>query len=105
MLLPARPTVPATAPLRLSLRLRLAGILMDTNPILLAITTIVSLLHMVFEMLAFKNDVQFWRQRKSMEGLSLRSIAVSAVYQGIVLAYLWDNDPPWMILASSSVGL
>ena len=34
----------------------------DTNPWLLGITVIVSILHMVFDMLAFKNDVQFWRK-------------------------------------------
>jgi hypothetical protein len=78
---------------------------METNPVLLAVTTIVSVLHMVFEALAFKNDVAFWRSRKSMQGLSLRSIAVNVVFQGIVLAYLWDNDTAWMILLSNSIGL
>ena len=35
---------------------------------LVATTMIVSLLHTVFEFLAFKNDIQFWRSRKSLEG-------------------------------------
>ena len=35
---------------------------------------LVSMLHMLFDSLAFKNDVQFWRQRKSMEGLSVQTV-------------------------------
>ena len=34
----------------------------------------VSMLHTLFEMLAFKSDVKFWRHAKSMAGLSLRSL-------------------------------
>ena len=33
-------------------------VLMDTNPWLLAVTGIVSFLHMIFDFLAFKNDIQ-----------------------------------------------
>lgn len=32
----------------------------ETDPILLTVTMIVSLLHTVFEVLAFKNDINFW---------------------------------------------
>lgn len=44
---------------------------LETNSILLGITFFVSLLHSVFDFLAFKNDIEFWRKRKDMEGLSL----------------------------------
>ena len=50
----------------------LREMLLETSPWLLALTGIVSLLHTVFDMLAFKNDVQFWRSKKSMAGMSLR---------------------------------
>ena len=33
---------------------------------------VVSLLHTVFDMLAFRNDIGFWKNNKSMEGLSAR---------------------------------
>ena len=36
----------------------------DTNPYYLALTMTVSLLHTVFDFLAFKNDVSFWREKK-----------------------------------------
>ena len=41
-----------------------------TSPTLLAVTMLVSVLHMLFDFLAFKNDVQFWKGRKDFVGLS-----------------------------------
>lgn len=79
--------------------------LLDTNPLLLGITFAVSLLHTIFDVLAFKNDIQFWRNRKDMEGLSIRSLFVSIVCQVIILLYLLDQETSWLILASSAVGL
>jgi hypothetical protein len=35
--------------------------LTETPPLLLAITIVVSLFHILFDILAFKNDVQFWK--------------------------------------------
>uniref|UniRef100_A0A914QXA0 Uncharacterized protein n=1 Tax=Panagrolaimus davidi TaxID=227884 RepID=A0A914QXA0_9BILA len=49
--------------------------LIETNPVLLGVTVVVSLLHTVLEFLAFKNDIQFWKTRKSLEGLSVRSVS------------------------------
>lgn len=51
--------------------------LLETNPYLLAVTICVSILHSVFELLAFKNDIQFWNNRNSLEGLSVRSVFFS----------------------------
>jgi hypothetical protein len=50
-------------------------------------------------------DIQFWQKRKSMEGLSVRTIVVNVVIQAVVLLYLLDNDTSLLILASSAVGL
>ena len=36
---------------------------LETNIYLLAITFAVSILHTIFEFLAFKNDIQFWNNR------------------------------------------
>ncbi|KAF2074571.1 hypothetical protein CYY_004117 [Polysphondylium violaceum] len=74
--------------------------LTDTNPYLLGLTFVVTILHTVFEFLAFKNDIQFWKNNKSMEGLSVRSIILHAVSQLIVFLYLLDNETSYMILVS-----
>ncbi|XP_054806037.1 uncharacterized protein LOC129308731 [Prosopis cineraria] len=82
----------------------LKRVFLEGNPYLLAVTMVVSLLHSVFDFLAFKNDIQFWNKNKSMEGLSAKSVVVSFISQLIVFLYLLDNDTSWMILASSGIG-
>lgn len=83
----------------------LKRVFLEGNPYLLGITMIVSLLHSVFDFLAFKNDIQFWNKNKSMEGLSAKTVVVSFICQLIIFLYLLDNDTSWMILLSSGVGL
>jgi hypothetical protein len=79
--------------------------LLDTNIYLLAVTFAVSILHMVFDFLAFKNDVKFWKEAKTMRGLSTRSILLNCVCQIIIFFYLLDNDTSYMILFSSGIGI
>ena len=83
----------------------LKRIFLEGNPILLAVTTVVSVFHTVFDMLAFKNDIGFWRQNKSMEGLSARTITFNAGCQLVIFLYLLDNETSWMVLLSSGLGL
>lgn len=64
---------------------------LDTNPYFLAFSAAFLGLHMVFSMLAFKNDIQFWRNNESMQGLSARSMVVSFVCQLITALYLLDS--------------
>jgi hypothetical protein len=77
----------------------------ETAPWLLAVTFVVSVLHSVFDFLAFKNDVSFWRKNKSLEGLSLRTMVVSCFFQLVIMLYLLDNDTSFMILASTGIGV
>lgn len=79
--------------------------LVDTNPYLLGITVVVSLLHTVFEFLAFKNDIQFWRTRETLEGLSVRSVFFNVFQSLIVMLYVLDNDTNFMVKASICIGL
>ncbi|XP_058454115.1 putative lipid scramblase CLPTM1 [Malaya genurostris] len=79
--------------------------LLETNPYLLGITIAVSILHSIFELLAFKNDIQFWNNRKSLEGLSVRSVFFNVFQSLIVLLYVLDNETNFMIKISCFVGL
>jgi len=83
----------------------LRTLLTDTNPWLLGITFVVSLLHTVFDFLAFKNDISFFKGAKSMNGLSVRSMVVNAFFQVIIFFYLMDNETSYMVLMSNGVGL
>lgn len=84
---------------------KMKAMFIETNPYLLGITVFVSLLHSLFDFLAFKNDVSFWRNQKSLAGLSLRTIVLNTFFQLVIFLYLLDNDTSWMILLSSLVSL
>lgn len=77
----------------------------ETDPILLTVTMIVSILHTVFEMLAFKNDISFWKNKDSMAGISVKSLYISTGCSIIIFLYLLDNDTSFMILFSSGFGI
>lgn len=66
---------------------------------------VVSTLHSVFDFLAFKNDIQFWRTRNNMEGLSVRTIFMNCFVNLIVLLYLMNNETSFTIILSNFVGL
>eukprot|EP01118_Nematostelium_gracile_P005974 TRINITY_DN1907_c0_g1_i2.p1 TRINITY_DN1907_c0_g1~~TRINITY_DN1907_c0_g1_i2.p1 ORF type:complete len:565 (+),score=124.80 TRINITY_DN1907_c0_g1_i2:56-1750(+) len=79
--------------------------LIETNPYLLGLTMVVTLLHTVFDFLAFKNDITFWKNKKSVEGISVRTMLVNFFCQTVIFLYLLDNDTSWVILISALIGL
>ena len=69
----------------------------DTNVTLLCFTLLMSTLHLLFEFLAFKSDVDFWKDKtladgtkskKRLAGLSVRSLFIDLTCQIIILLYL-----------------
>ncbi|KAI0751554.1 cleft lip and palate transmembrane 1 [Daedaleopsis nitida] len=99
--------------------------LVETNSYFLAITAAVSMLHVVFEFLAFSSDVSHWRHKQELVGVSncsstphnqpiqifadptpLSKIVTNVVVQIIILLYLIDNNEQtsWMILMGSGIG-
>ncbi|KAJ0175585.1 hypothetical protein K1T71_008744 [Dendrolimus kikuchii] len=80
-------------------------LLLDTSPYLLALTVTVSVLHSIFELLAFKNDIQFWNNRQSLEGLSVRSVFFNVFQSTVVLLYVLDNETNVMVRISCFIGL
>jgi len=77
----------------------------ETDKILLTVTMFVSLLHSVFEILAFKNDIQFWNSKDSMEGISIKTLYFQVFQSIIIFMYLFDNQTSWMIIISSGFGI
>jgi hypothetical protein len=82
-------------------------VLLDTNPILLSITVIVSILHMLLEMLAFGSDIAHYRKKKDNVGISVRSILANVFMQSVILLYLIDQsaNTSWMILGTQAMGI
>lgn len=81
--------------------------LVETNPYFLGVTALVSVLHVVFEFLAFSSDVSHWRHKQELVGVSVRTIVTNVVVQLIILLYLIDNNEQtsWMILMGSGIGV
>ena len=79
--------------------------LVDTNPVLLAVTMIVSMLHLLFDVLAMKNEVQFWRGIKSMAGLSSKTVGVNFFCSLIITAYLYDEGASLLVVVPSALGV
>ena len=50
-------------------------------------------------------DIQFWRNRKTLEGLSVRSVFFNVFQSVIVLLYVMDNETNTVIIISCFVGL
>lgn len=73
---------------------------LETDPILLSVTMIVSVLHTIFEVLAFKNDISFWKSKDSMEGISVKSLYIQFGCSIVIFLYLFDNETSFLILFS-----
>ena len=78
---------------------------LETPSWLLIVTFVVSSLHMLFEFLAFKNDVQFWRKQDDLRGISVRSVLINILFQIIIFMYLLDNETSKVVLLSAIIGL
>ena len=56
-------------------------------------------------MLAFKNDVSFWRSVDTMEGLSARTLVMNQVMEVVILLYLVEQDASWLVKITSILSL
>ncbi|XP_006817546.2 putative lipid scramblase CLPTM1, partial [Saccoglossus kowalevskii] len=78
---------------------------LETNHYLLGLTIIVSIVHSIFEFLAFKNDIQFWKNRESLVGLSVKSVFFGVFQSLVVVLYVFDNETNTVVRISCFVGL
>eukprot|EP00826_Nyctotherus_ovalis_P002067 TRINITY_DN10390_c0_g1_i2.p1 TRINITY_DN10390_c0_g1~~TRINITY_DN10390_c0_g1_i2.p1 ORF type:complete len:550 (-),score=127.33 TRINITY_DN10390_c0_g1_i2:48-1697(-) len=63
----------------------------DTNIYLLIVTFTVYTIHIVLDMLSFKNDIQFWKNSTSFRGISVKSLFAHIVFTVITLLYILDS--------------
>ena len=77
----------------------------DTSIYLLAVTLLASVLHLFFEFLAFKSDINFWRKNKSLRGLSIRTLFIDLFFQATILLYLIDVDTSLLVTIPSAAGV
>ena len=70
----------------------------DTNFFLLVLTVFVSVFHLLFDFLAFKNDISFWRNKQDMVGLSMTAVIWRFVSTFIIMLYLFDESTSKLVL-------
>ncbi|XP_021962765.1 cleft lip and palate transmembrane protein 1-like protein [Folsomia candida] len=80
------------------------GVFADTNVYLLALTLFVASMHLLFDFLAFKNDVIYWKQRKTTAGLSFRTIIWRCFSQTVVFLYLLEEKSSMLVILPAAIG-
>lgn len=56
----------------------------DNHPAVLLVTMIVSVVHMLLDVLAIKNDIAFWRAASNLTGISVHTLATSLICDTVV---------------------
>lgn len=77
----------------------------DTSVYLLGITILASLLHLLFECLAFQSDISFWNENKSLAGLSTRAVVTDLFSQIIVFLFLIESDTSLLVTIPAFFGI
>ncbi len=83
----------------------LRRLIAETNVVLLAITILASVLHLLFEFLTFKNDVDFWKSNTDLTGLSVRALWLDWMSQVVILLYLIEMDSSLLMTIPTGVGM
>ncbi|KAJ2746996.1 biotin holocarboxylase synthetase [Coemansia sp. BCRC 34301] len=80
----------------------------EVNPTMLGITIVAMTFHMLFEFLAYKEDVSFWsgKNKANLQGISRSSMLMSFVSSFISLFYLYDRrkDTNIVVLVGAAAG-
>ncbi|KAI4477296.1 hypothetical protein M0804_012886 [Polistes exclamans] len=80
------------------------GIFADTNIYLLGSTFFIAAVHLLFDFLAFKNDVSFWRRKNNLAGLSKWTVIWRAFSQTIIFFYLLEENSSLLVLIPTGIG-
>ncbi|XP_024270022.1 cleft lip and palate transmembrane protein 1-like protein [Oncorhynchus tshawytscha] len=80
------------------------GIFVETNLYFLALTFFVAAFHLLFDFLAFKHDISFWKQKKSMVGMSSKAVLWRCFSTIVIFMYLFDEQTSLLVLIPAGVG-
>ncbi|CAB1334753.1 unnamed protein product, partial [Coregonus sp. 'balchen'] len=81
------------------------GVLVDNNLYLLALTTLVTAFHFIFEFLAFKNDISFWRKKKNMVGMSRKAVLWRCFSTIVIFLKMLEERSSLLVLIPVGIGI
>ncbi|TPP63626.1 Cleft lip and palate transmembrane protein 1 protein [Fasciola gigantica] len=79
------------------------SLLVDTNFYFLLTTIFVSVFHLLFDFLAFKNDIAFWRKTNNTAGLSTRTVVWRFVSSLIIFLHLWEERSSMLVVVPMGI--
>uniref|UniRef100_A0A8C8ECY9 Lipid scramblase CLPTM1L n=1 Tax=Otus sunia TaxID=257818 RepID=A0A8C8ECY9_9STRI len=82
----------------------LKGIFVDTNLYFLALTFFVAAFHLLFDFLAFKNDISFWKKKRSMIGMSTKAVLWRCFSTVVIFLFLLDEQTSVVVLIPAGIG-
>jgi hypothetical protein len=76
-----------------------------TDPWLLLATIVASVLHLLFEWLAFKEDVAHWSKLKNTAGVSKMAVILEMISRCVAVLFLWERrkDTSMLIIGGACV--
>ncbi|KAI1243202.1 hypothetical protein IHE44_0000789 [Lamprotornis superbus] len=80
------------------------GIFVDTNLYFLALTFFVAAFHLLFDFLAFKNDISFWKKKRSMIGMSTKAVLWRCFSTVVIFLFLLDEQTSLLVLIPAGIG-
>uniref|UniRef100_A0A663LLT2 Lipid scramblase CLPTM1L n=1 Tax=Athene cunicularia TaxID=194338 RepID=A0A663LLT2_ATHCN len=80
------------------------GIFVDTNLYFLALTFFVAAFHLLFDFLAFKNDINFWKKKRSMIGTSTKAVLWRCFSTVVIFLFLLDERTSLLVLIPAGIG-
>ncbi|KAF3424054.1 hypothetical protein E2986_02165 [Frieseomelitta varia] len=79
------------------------GIFADTNVYILGGTFFIAAIHLLFDFLAFKNDVNYWKNKNNLVGLSKWTVVWRSFSQTIIFLYLLDEGSSSLVLVPTGI--